>query len=61
MKQVFDSDFAKQIRKMDMTKRFLVALSLFIFLTACGQTVPPSTIIDAKAGGFYWKSPVLLN
>jgi hypothetical protein len=61
MKQVFDSDFAKQIRKMDMTKRFLVALSLFIFLTACGQTISPSTIIDAKAGGFYWKSPVLLN
>jgi hypothetical protein len=34
-----------------MPKRFLIILSLFVLLTACRQTVPPSTIIDAKAGG----------
>jgi hypothetical protein len=33
-----------------MFKRFLITLSLLVFLTACGQTVPSSTIIDAKAG-----------
>lgn len=33
-----------------MFKRFLITLSLLILLTACGQTAPSSTIIDAKAG-----------
>jgi hypothetical protein len=35
---------------MAMFKRFLITLTLLALLTACGQTAPSSTIIDAKAG-----------
>jgi len=33
-----------------MFNRFLIIISLFVFLTACGKTAPSSKTIDSKAG-----------